>query len=360
LPRSCKPKRGTWLVLRRGGIDAGRPDHPARTGPDGSGRSRTRFPRSLRVRRRIHVAIASRGSGTGWGARPGASAEPLPRRRAGICSCRARALRRSRMNVPVHLTNCDREPIRIPGSIQPHGLLLVVDAGTGRVAHAAGDVEGRLGTTDWLGARLESLLGADVATAILAGETMLPRGVQPPGAAEAFDISVSPGTNAYLVELEPAGPAQLVAMLLPQLEAAAHAVDQAADMPSLMATAAREFRRLTGYDRVMVYRFLDDDAGKVDGEDAAQGQHSFLNHHFPASDIPAQARAVAARNLVRVIPDVRYRPAPLRPDRPAGEPLDMSDCGLRSVSPIHIQYLKNMGVAASASFSIVKDGILWG
>jgi len=264
------------------------------------------------------------------------------------------------MNVPVDLTNCDREPIHIPGSIQPHGLLLVVDAGTGRVAHAAGDVEGRLGTTDWLGARLESLLGADVATAILAGETMLPRGVQPPGAAEAFDISVSPGTNAYLVELEPAGPAQLVAMLLPQLEAAAHAVDQAADMPSLMATAAREFRRLTGYDRVMVYRFLDDDAGKVVGEDAAQGQHSFLNHHFPASDIPAQARALYARNLVRVIPDVRYRPAPLRPERPAGEPLDMSDCGLRSVSPIHIQYLKNMGVAASASFSIVKDGILWG
>src|SRR5690606_41799982 len=80
------------------------------------------------------------------------------------------------MNGPVDLTTCARESIHIPGTIQPHGLLLVVDAVTGRVAHAAGDVEGRLGTTDWLGARLESLLGADVATAILAGKRCCPVG----------------------------------------------------------------------------------------------------------------------------------------------------------------------------------------
>src|SRR5690606_22756748 len=70
--------------------------------------------------------------------------------------------------------------------------------------------------------------------------------------------------------------------------------------------------------------------------------------------------ALYVRNLVRVIPDVHYRPAPIRPARPAHDPLDMSDCGLRSVSPIHIQYLKNMDVAASASFSIVQDGVLCG
>src|SRR5690606_13665928 len=123
---------------------------------------------------------------------------------------------------------------------------------------------------------------------------------------------------------------------------------------------AREFRRLTGYDRVMIYRFLDNDAGRVVGEDAAPGQHSFMNHHFPASDIPAQARALYIRNLVSVIPDVYDWPAPIRPERPAEDPLDMSDCNLRSVSPVHIQYLTNMGVAASASFSIGKDNVLWG
>lgn len=260
----------------------------------------------------------------------------------------------------VDLTDCDREAIHIPGSIQPHGMLLVVDRGTGTVIHAAGDVEGRLGTPDWRGAPLGELLGAEMASAIQTSGVTLPRRIVPPHAEEAFDVSVSPGSGECLVELEPAAPAQAAAALLPGLEAAGQAFDLAADLTELTAVAAREFRRLTGYDRVMVYRFLDDSAGKVVGEDAAEEQHSFMNHHFPASDIPVQARALYVRNLVRVIPDVHYRPAPLRPPRAADNPLDMSDCNLRSVSPIHIQYLKNMGVAASASFSIVKDGVLWG
>jgi light-regulated signal transduction histidine kinase (bacteriophytochrome) len=85
-----------------------------------------------------------------------------------------------------------------------------------------------------------------------------------------------------------------------------------------------------------------------------------MNHHFPASDIPQQARALYVRNLLRVIPDVNYAAAPLLPEWRRNEPLDMSDSILRSVSPIHLQYLRNMGVAASASISIVKDGVLWG
>jgi light-regulated signal transduction histidine kinase (bacteriophytochrome) len=163
-----------------------------------------------------------------------------------------------------------------------------------------------------------------------------------------------------LVELERAPPPSSSFALLPQLDAAAAAFERAADLQHLCQVAAAEFRRLTGYDRVMVYRFLEDDAGVVLGEDAAQGQHSFLNHHFPATDIPKQARALYVRNRVRVIPDVAYRPAPLRPQWTSAEPLDMSDALLRSVSPVHVQYLENMGVAASASVSIVKDGGLWG
>jgi light-regulated signal transduction histidine kinase (bacteriophytochrome) len=85
-----------------------------------------------------------------------------------------------------------------------------------------------------------------------------------------------------------------------------------------------------------------------------------MNHHFPASDIPQQARALYIRNLLRVIPDVNYVAAVLQPEWSASVPLDMSDSILRSVSPVHLQYLRNMGVAASASISIVKDGVLWG
>jgi len=258
------------------------------------------------------------------------------------------------------LSGCDREPIHIPGSIQPHGLLLVTDASTLKVLHVAGDVEGRLGVTDWQNAPLEALLGEDAASAALTADVTFLRHVVPPLADEAFDISITRGDSECLIELEPAASPQLATALLPRLEKAAQSFDRAAGMAELVAAAAQAFRDLTGFDRVMVYRFLEDDAGKVIAEDAVPGRHSFLNHHFPASDIPAQARALYARNLVRVIPDVSYAPAPLRPVRSADNPLDMSDCGLRSVSPVHIQYLKNMGVVASASFSIIKDGVLWG
>src|SRR5690606_33600026 len=102
--------------------------------------------------------------------------------------------------------------------------------------------------------------------------------------------------------------------------------EKACDMTTLFDTAAREFRSLTGFDRVMVYRFLEDYAGKVVAEDVLAGEVSYKNHHFPASDIPAQARALYVRNLVRVIPNIIYEPAPLRPSREAKKPLDMSDC----------------------------------
>ncbi|MBX3532702.1 MAG: GAF domain-containing protein [Rhizobiaceae bacterium] len=260
---------------------------------------------------------------------------------------------------PGDLTSCDKEPIHIPGSIQPHGILLNVKLPAMTVAQGAGDIEGRLGIKDWLGSPVARLLGQHAVEAMVeAGKPM--RGVMPPLAEESFDIAVHRYPDRLLVELEPAGSPQTTAELMPRLEAAAAAFEKASNLQALAGIAAREFRRLTCYDRVMIYRFLEDDAGTVIAEDVAEGQHSFLHHHFPASDIPAQARALYVRNLVRVIPDVSYTPAPMRAADTEGEPLDMSDCALRSVSPIHLQYLKNMGVGASASVSIVKDGMLWG
>lgn len=270
-------------------------------------------------------------------------------------------MRRSFLTIQsVDLSACAREPIHIPGSIQPHGILLVVERNAGTVVHVAGDIETRLGIDDWQGADLPALIGEDAANAILGAHERQLRLVSPPAGAEVFDVTVHETGDTLLVELEPAGAPSTMAVLLPQLEAAAQSFDEARDLDALMQAAAAEFRLLTGFDRVMVYRFLDDDAGKVVAEETAPGKHSFLNHHFPASDIPAQARALYVRNLVRVIPDAGYTPAPLRPPRRESDPLDMSDCGLRSVSPIHLQYLHNMGVVASASVSIVRDGALWG
>src|SRR5690606_33836125 len=147
--------------------------------------------------------------------------------------------------------------------------------------------------------------------------------------------------------------------LLSRLDQAAAAFERAPGVKALAALAAEEFRSLTGFDRVMIYRFLDDEAGCVLAEARPPEMPSFLNHHFPATDIPRQARALYVRNVVRVIPDVGYTPQPLRPAR-EGPPLDLSDSVLRSVSPVHMQYLRNMGVGASASISILADGVLWG
>lgn len=262
------------------------------------------------------------------------------------------------------LEACAREAIHIPGSIQPHGVMLVADRTRQEICAGAGDVAGLLGRDAWIGRTLGEVLGDRLAERVAqatqsgvaggyAGELQL--------AAGRYDVSAHCDGERLMVEIEPGLASPLPAnVLLGQLEAAGAAFERAPNLKALCERAAIEFRRLTGFDRVMIYRFLDEDVGAVLAEDAAEGMPSFLNHHFPGSDIPAQARALYVRNLVRVIPDVAYVPAPLEPPWRDPVPLDMSDCALRSVAPVHMQYLRNMGVGASASISIVKDGLLWG
>ncbi|WP_354038041.1 histidine kinase dimerization/phosphoacceptor domain -containing protein [Devosia sp. UYZn731] len=261
------------------------------------------------------------------------------------------------------ITLCDVEPIHVPGSIQPHGLLLIADERTLRVTAGAGDIEARL-EPDWLGKALDDLLRQDIRGLLEPVEHSSASAVslvQVRGQTETFDVSLYRSSDLILAQLEPA-PQQPAASggVLTLLDNAGMKFARAADITSLCQDAALLFRELTGFDRVMIYRFLDSDAGCVMAEAQAPELHSFLHHHFPASDIPRQARALYVRNRVRVIPDVAYVPAIIRPATAGHQLVDLSDVTLRSVSPIHIQYLKNMGVGASASVSIVKDGVLWG
>jgi chemotaxis family two-component system sensor kinase Cph1 len=262
---------------------------------------------------------------------------------------------------PSLLQVCDREPIHIPGSIQPHGLLLVGSATTLEIIGGAGDINRRL-APNWVGQSLTEILGQTIpAEFVASGEgATLPLG-QVCGTSELFDVVAHRTAEWLLIELEPAAGLNLsAASILGRLKAANRTFERAGDLRDLCERAAAAFRLITGFDRVMVYRFLDDEAGVVLGEDRDPALASFLNHHFPASDIPAQARALYVRNRVRVIPDVGYKAAPIVSASSDLAALDMSDLALRSVSPIHIQYLKNMDVAASASVSIVMDGVLWG
>ncbi|MET0270293.1 MAG: histidine kinase dimerization/phosphoacceptor domain -containing protein [Sphingomonas sp.] len=250
---------------------------------------------------------------------------------------------------------CDREPIHVPGAIQPHGLLLVIDAGTLTVVAGAGEIEPQFGA-DWLDRPAAALLGETAAETLRAAEGGSVRLGQV--SAPKLEAVAHRADDRWLVQLEPPGLAVETGAALEWLDEAGGGFERAGSLIELCERAARTFRALTGFDRVMIYRFLDDDSGVVIAEDIAAGLHSFQNHHFPASDIPRQARALYIRNRVRVIPDVNYVTAPIRP--PAHGGVDLSDVDLRSVSPIHLQYLRNMGVAASASVSIVKDGVLWG
>ncbi|MFY0733517.1 MULTISPECIES: histidine kinase dimerization/phosphoacceptor domain -containing protein [Aurantimonas] len=259
------------------------------------------------------------------------------------------------------LTLCDREPIHIPGSIQPHGMLLVADRGTLDVVAGAGNIEGRL-APQWLGRPLASLIGSAAVEIALGIEDETSAVLDPVTGLENSLDGVAHRTGEYLlIELEDAERAGAsTARIFTRIEEAGAALARTHDLLDLCEAAVQQFRAITGYDRVMIYRFHEDGAGSVVAEDRAAHLVSFLNHQFPATDIPKQARALYIRNRIRVIPDVCYEPAPIRAAESGLSEVDLSDVGLRSVSPIHIRYLQNMAVGASASISIVMDGHLWG
>jgi len=267
----------------------------------------------------------------------------------------------------VDLTNCDREPIHFLGTIQPIGFLIVVTTDW-LVARASENVADFIGRTaeEMVGRALAEFLTArslhDLrnAVALLKG----PDAVEKLFACElvsgtAFDVGVHVSGPNFVIEAEPgldalkdtSGTVRSMIMRL----------DQTPDLAAFYREGARQVRALLGYDRVMVYKFAADGSGEVVGEACKSGIGSFKGLHYPASDIPQQARVLYKRNLLRIIADVNARPVRIVPELDeGGRPIDLSLSMLRFVSPIHIEYLKNMGVAGSLSISIVVDGELWG
>lgn len=273
----------------------------------------------------------------------------------------------------VDLTTCDREPIHIPGSIQPHGVLLVLDRQLLVIEQVAGDTRLLLGidpprvpqqplaalldaaSVAFVGARLQ------VDAAFVAPITRL--GVRSRRGALPLDLTLHALERTALLELEPARrDSGSAADPIAQLKTLLAAVQVTASVDASCAAAATALRAATGFDRAMVYRFLPDQSGVIVAENARAGLESFLGLHYPASDIPQQARELYRRNWLRTIADIDYVAAPLQPalNRRTRQPIDMSHCALRSVSPIHLEYLRNMGVSASLSASIVCRDRLWG
>ena len=273
------------------------------------------------------------------------------------------------MTDKVDLTNCDREPIHLISAIQPTGFLIAVSTDwlIARVSANAPDFLGRC-VDDLLGASLRDVLGVEAVhtlsnrLSILKGEDAVERafGVKLIDGGSRFDVAVHMSNGEIVIEAEPSEPAAdlnpsaMVQTMLSRL-------NRLTDLGALLKEAARQVRALTGHDRVMIYRFQPDGSGEVVAEKVRGGLEPFLGLRYPASDIPRQARALLERNIVRVVADIAAKPASIVPQLgPTGAPLDLSMSTLRAHSPIHIEYLKNMGVEATLTISLLRGGRLWG
>ncbi len=179
-----------------------------------------------------------------------------------------------------------------------------------------------------------------------------------------FDATVHRSDGLAVVELEPTQ--ERPELTLDEFRNAAAEtlsnIDRAVTLAELAGSIAAQMRRLTGFDRVWVYRFHEDWHGEIIGEAKSDRIEPWLGLHYPASDIPAQARALFLKNWLRMIPDISFRPVPIQPvlNPLTDGPLDLGNSVLRSVSPIHIEYLTNMGVTASLVISLIHNGKLWG
>ncbi|WP_293235964.1 SpoIIE family protein phosphatase [Mycolicibacterium sp.] len=276
----------------------------------------------------------------------------------------------------IDLDNCAREPIHIPGSVQPRGVLAVLREPEFEVRQVSANVERLLGrpVADVVGRHLSALVGIEQASRIqqaastfgdLRQRNPLDCVVEVAGELKPFDVILhrEPG-GVLLVELEIAYGERPFSFpnTYQSVRLAVEELNRATGLAELYDITARAVRDLTGFDRVMVYRYDAQYNGEVVAESKLDDLNSLLGLHYPASDIPAQARALYEKNWLRLISDVHYTPAPLVPavDPTSGMPLDLTHATLRSVSPIHVEYLQNMGVRASMSISLLRDGRLWG
>jgi light-regulated signal transduction histidine kinase (bacteriophytochrome) len=269
------------------------------------------------------------------------------------------------------LSTCDKEPIRTPGSIQPHGFLLTLAADLAVLQASA-----NLG--DWAGVAAGAAVGRPLAEAIgdaaarrLAPELAGDLGARPfyigtvtTANGRHFDVLAHRWDGVIIAEFEAVDRAEPADFrhLYPLIGDFLLKVNDSSSIESLAALACQHVRSVTGFGRVLVYQFDADGHGHVTAEARDERYHSYLGQHFPASDIPVQARELYKLSRIRLIQDATYVPAPLVPplNPVTGKANDLSFAALRSVSPVHLQYMRNMDTLASMSVSLMVKGKLWG
>jgi chemotaxis family two-component system sensor kinase Cph1 len=265
------------------------------------------------------------------------------------------------------LTNCEHEPIHIPGQIQPHGFLLAITQ-KGTIDFCSENIQSFLGIShaQVLGKSFSEIFGAGTEKEIFdyiqadVAQTVFPLSVSLYD--KLFQISIHQSGDLYVLEAEiqPEAKEKLADVYM-QIMQFVTQMNNTTSLKDLCALVAEGTRKITGYDRVMIYRFDDQYNGEVYAESSRTDLEAFLGLHYPHTDIPAQARELYMRNDIRLIVDIDYEPVPIYTiDDADSKNLDLSLSVLRSTSPIHVEYLKNIGVGATLTISLIHDNRLWG
>jgi two-component system, chemotaxis family, sensor kinase Cph1 len=277
------------------------------------------------------------------------------------------------------IIDCDQDPIHIPGHIQPNGVLLVLEETQLQILQASDN------TQQFFGIPAEALIGKNLSylfapeqmqllndniaqdNAIFVNLLEIKTEIQNPASVTKCSVFLGIMNRSHgvlILELEPHSCNDVRPFLgyCHLLEKTVSEIVKAANLSELFQIIVKEVRKITQFDRVMLYRFEADYSGVVIAEDKQSHLETYLNLHYPAHDIPSQARKLYSEKWLRIIPDVNYQPVKLIPkNNPLTKaPLDLSRVTLRSVSPWHIEYLQNMGVTASMCISIINQNQLWG
>lgn len=248
------------------------------------------------------------------------------------------------MNKDLDLSQCDREPVAFIGQIQPHGAMVITELSTGKA------IARSLNAIDFLGTDPLGKYRDDIFPGLEKKFDENPRESQ---AHKEYRVTRWETTKHALYELEPGQESAHADDLTQQLES----LQRAKDLDELLETAAELVMHELDLSRVMIYKFHEDLHGEVVAEKVKKGVDSFMGLHYPSTDIPAPARALFLEKWVRVISDVNAVGVNVEPK---GHSLDLTPSSLRQPSPIHVEYLKNMEVAASVTISLIVEGKLWG
>ncbi|MEZ5933568.1 MAG: ATP-binding protein [Alphaproteobacteria bacterium] len=267
---------------------------------------------------------------------------------------------------------CDEDPIHLIGSIQPHGALVVAAEGSRIITHVSANTEIAIGwkPEDLLGAPLSVLLDQKQRDDLDAHAHVLPspdllksftcRLRRQDGGEDDVSCLAHRAQGGLYLEFFPDQRVDIDDKdLVPLRQRMIDDLRKPDTLDGCCAAAVRVVRLVTGFDRVMCYRFHTDLHGEVVAEQTDR-EDSYLGLHYPASDIPAPARRHFELNLVRLIPDIDAEPVPIMGAEDAGTDLDLTFVKLRGVAPVHVAYLRRMGVRASVSLSLMVNGRLWG